>query len=289
MTNAIFSSFIVTETMESQLRLMPDDLRLKFYDALLRFGLHGEEPDFSGMELVAWVPMRDMILYAKQKDETFREKQRVNGKKGGRPKSQDETQNPQEPNDNQDETQNPDKPKKPSESQKSPNGNGNGNENVNVNLKGESVKQNETDLSKPDQLFLHYWQCNPDIFNITAGFDDFERWQRYWSTSPPTCEQIKTAMENFIADVNSGNIERRYIPSKPDKFIFGNWINSCQERRKKPEKHREPEEPERNIGTRRVINETRTQRQVMIDEYQKAQLAEALRQKTGEENNGEPP
>ena len=61
MTNNIFSSFIVTETMESQLRLMPDDLRLKFYDALLRFGLHGEEPDFSGMELVAWMQMKTLI------------------------------------------------------------------------------------------------------------------------------------------------------------------------------------------------------------------------------------
>ena len=99
--------------------------------------------------------------------------------------------------------------------------------------KQDNENEKPTDLSEPKNLFMNYWQHNPDIFNITAGFDDFKKWQRYWATSPPTCEQVKRAFENFIADVKSGDIERRYIPSKPDLFIAGNWINTCQERRKK--------------------------------------------------------
>ena len=116
----MFSTFVVTETMESQLAIMPADLQLKYFWALMRFGLHGEEPDFSGMELVAWVPMRDMILHAKRKDEKWREKQRENGKKGGRPKSHPNPENPGEP-------------KKASPSQKSPNDNDNDNDNLNGN------------------------------------------------------------------------------------------------------------------------------------------------------------
>ena len=125
------------------------------------------------------------------------------------------------------------------DSQSKPSNYSDSNLDTNINLDSNSntdLQDGEADISTSQKIFMHYWQHNPDIFNITASFDDFNKWQKYWSTSPPSCDQIKRAMENFIADVKSGDIERRYIPSKPDLFISGNWINTCQERRRKSDK-----------------------------------------------------
>ncbi|MDR1230029.1 MAG: hypothetical protein LBK61_01370, partial [Spirochaetaceae bacterium] len=37
-------------------------------------------------------------------------------------------------------------------------------------------------------------------------------------------------LENFIADVRSGAIPRRYVPSTPDGFVLRGWILKCQTR-----------------------------------------------------------
>jgi len=46
--------------------------------------------------------MRDLILYSKRKDATWREKQRKNGEKGGRPKTQNNPDKPKETQNNPD-------------------------------------------------------------------------------------------------------------------------------------------------------------------------------------------
>jgi len=215
MADNFFASFVVTETMESQLRLMPDDMRLKYFDALLRFGLHGEEPEFSGMELVAWIPMRDMIAHAKRKDKAFREKQRTNGTKGGRPK------NPPEPAITHGNPENPPEPKKPSENPESQEDNGNGNVNVNGNV---NLNHNEAECdfpNDPQKLFVHIWQHTPDVFNALARIESPNEWNHFWATAPPSCDEVRAVMQNVIADVESGALERRFIAKSPDKFVLG--------------------------------------------------------------------
>jgi hypothetical protein len=86
-------------------------------------------------------------------------------------------------------------------------------------------------ITDPQKMFLHYWQHAPDIFNITARIGSPKEWENYWKTAPPNCEQVKTAMENFIADVRCGAIELRYVPKKPDRFVLNGWIITCQKRR----------------------------------------------------------
>ena len=102
-----FSTFVLSETTVNQINALPDTMQLKYYKAVADYGLNGIEPDFIGMELAVWISMRDLILHTKRKDEKWRQKQQENGKKGGRPKTQN----------------NPDEPKKPTETQNNPDDN----------------------------------------------------------------------------------------------------------------------------------------------------------------------
>ncbi len=77
-----FSTFVMSETTFNQINVLPDDLQLKFYRAVSNYGIYGIEPKFTGIELALWIPMRDLILNSKQKNEEWLKKQRENGKKG---------------------------------------------------------------------------------------------------------------------------------------------------------------------------------------------------------------
>jgi hypothetical protein len=89
-----FSTFVISQTTLSQIRALPSEIQLKFFWAVSSYGMDGVEPDFEGLELAVWIPMRDLILHSKRKDEAWRQRQRKNGSKGGRPKTQDNPENP---------------------------------------------------------------------------------------------------------------------------------------------------------------------------------------------------
>ncbi|MEL3905537.1 MAG: DUF6291 domain-containing protein [Treponema sp.] len=74
-------SFIFYETFAKQLDCLSDELQLKFYKAITRYGLYGEEPHFTGLELSVWIPIKTGIDNAKSR----REKTTTDGKRGGRP------------------------------------------------------------------------------------------------------------------------------------------------------------------------------------------------------------
>ena len=88
------------------------------------------------------------------------------------------------------------------------------------------------DFSKsPEKLFLHIWQTTPgNIFNALARIESPKEWARFWSTAPPTCDEVRRVMQNVIDDVNSGAIERRYIPKTPDRFVIGGGFTRHKER-----------------------------------------------------------
>jgi hypothetical protein len=96
MAETKFSTFMMSETTLNQIKALPQEMQLKYFWAVADFGINGIEPKFDGVELAIWIPMRDLILNSKRQDEAWRDKQRRNGKKGGRPRKipvNPETQN----------------------------------------------------------------------------------------------------------------------------------------------------------------------------------------------------
>jgi hypothetical protein len=57
----IFNSFVLCETTFKQINDLPENYRLKFYEAVCNYGIYGIEPDFSGLENTVWISMKDII------------------------------------------------------------------------------------------------------------------------------------------------------------------------------------------------------------------------------------
>ena len=81
-------SFIFYETFAKQLKLLDKELRYRFYEAIIEYGLYGTAPDFTGLEACAWIPIQEAIDNAKAR----RVKNINDGKKGGRPEIPQEVQ-----------------------------------------------------------------------------------------------------------------------------------------------------------------------------------------------------
>jgi hypothetical protein len=84
------------------------------------------------------------------------------------------------------------------------------------------------------QHFIARWQQNADVFNCLARLKQPRDWQAFWKKNTMTLEQIDLAIDNFIASIKSGAIERIYIPSSPDTFVLNGWIARCLSPVKKP-------------------------------------------------------
>lgn len=74
-------SFIFYESFKRQLDELDDDDKLRFYEAIVTYGIDGIEPNFSGIAKALWLQFKFVI------DETAarRNQNTENGKKGGRP------------------------------------------------------------------------------------------------------------------------------------------------------------------------------------------------------------
>jgi hypothetical protein len=77
----VFESFVVSETTYRQIKDLPPDQKLRFYDAIMEFGLYDKSPSFTGVELSAWIPMHDLIQNAKDKRAEYSERQRQKAQK----------------------------------------------------------------------------------------------------------------------------------------------------------------------------------------------------------------
>jgi len=76
-----FKRFQMSETTFNQIDSLPEDMQLKFYKAVCNYGLNLIEPDFAGVELSIWIPMKDLIDSSKERSKVNSD----NGKKGGAP------------------------------------------------------------------------------------------------------------------------------------------------------------------------------------------------------------
>ena len=123
------NSFVFYETFESVIEELPEEMQLKFYKYIKQYGLHGIEPEVTGIEKAIWT----QIQFAIDQAQNRRKRAIENGNKGGRP-NKTITQK------NQTITQN-----NPDITQAKPNNNLNVNVNVNAN---DNVNVNDNVKSK---------------------------------------------------------------------------------------------------------------------------------------------
>lgn len=96
----------------------------------------------------------------------------------------------------------------------------------------ETIKEKADDSKMPEEqkLFLKLWHTTKDkdgicIFQVMAPIENPKDWKRYWEESKPTKEQIEKAFANFADGINSGAIQRRWIPATPDRFVLKGGIS----------------------------------------------------------------
>ena len=101
--------------------------------------------------------------------------------------------------------------------------------------KEEAASQGETEPSqKQAEHFISIWTQNPDVFNFTATIKDKQGWDKFWKACTFSESDIDARMENYIAGVKSGVVERLYIPTSPDRFVLDGLLSRSAEPFKKP-------------------------------------------------------
>ena len=124
--------FIFYGSFMKALSTLPDDERLKAYDAICRYALYGENPECDGAALG--------MFYMAQPQIDANRKRRENGMKGGRPITESEPKpDKKKPNDNQEETKD-----KPNDNQEETTGEPKEKVKDKVKVKEKEVKERET-------------------------------------------------------------------------------------------------------------------------------------------------
>ena len=139
------NSFVFYETFESVIEELPEEMQLKFYRYITQYGLHGIEPEVTGIEKAIWT----QIQFAIDQAQNRRKRAIENGNKGGRPNKTITENNPNETQKNQTITEN-----NPNETQAKPNNNLNVNVNANANANdndnvNDNVKSKGTSCEVP--------------------------------------------------------------------------------------------------------------------------------------------
>ena len=130
------NSFVFYETFELVIEELSEEMQLKFYRYITQYGLHGIEPEVTGIEKAIWT----QIQFAIDQAQNRRKRAIENGNKGGRPNKTITENNPNETQKNQTITEN-----NPNETQAKPNNNlnvnvnANDNDNVNDNVKSKGT------------------------------------------------------------------------------------------------------------------------------------------------------
>ena len=108
---------------------LPDEERLTMYDAVIKYGLDGEDPKLSGLCAALFKLVKPQL--------DANERRYQNGLKGGRKPNENQTRTKQKPNRNQSETKpKPNHNQTETKTEPNVNDNVNDNDNVNVNEKG---------------------------------------------------------------------------------------------------------------------------------------------------------
>ena len=133
----IRDSFVVLKTWGEAIKALPEEYRLECYESLFQYGLTGEMP-----EDISAIAKALLISFSRGMENNIARYHASveNGKKGGRPKKEQPSEENEEPSC---ENENLEKPRKTQENLNQPNHNLNVNDNVNVN---EDVNVNDVKL-----------------------------------------------------------------------------------------------------------------------------------------------
>jgi hypothetical protein len=73
-----YTSFVFYETFYRAIEKLPDNERLAFYDAIVKYGLYGTVPDFKGLELSIFTQIQDSIALSLARYNAGRDANRFN-------------------------------------------------------------------------------------------------------------------------------------------------------------------------------------------------------------------
>jgi hypothetical protein len=89
-----------------------------------------------------------------------------------------------------------------------------------------------SDFENPvERHFIQRYQSEPAIFNMTARIENFTGYKAWWTEYQDKIDiaMIDRMFDNIINGINSGALERRFIPKSPDKLVLNGWIQRGQE------------------------------------------------------------
>lgn len=125
-------SFVFYRSFAEAIKFLPDDERLRLFDGLIAYALDDTEPGFDGVALGMFTLIKPQVDANNRKYE--------NGKKGGRPSNENQTETKTKPNDNQDGTK----------------AEPNVNDNYNANLNSNGKENGSTDVWSLSRSVLSY-------------------------------------------------------------------------------------------------------------------------------------
>lgn len=193
-------SIVFYKSFVEALKELPDDDRLRLYDAIFDFGIYGNEPELSGIDSAVFMLIRPQIEANNRKY--------LNGLKGGRPKTKTK------PNNNQDET----KPKR------NDNVNDNENVNVNVNVNASGLQANASARSLSLSLISYLNSKTGSSYKDSEQIQDLIE-QRL--SEGYTEEDLKLVIDRKCSEWSCDGKMRTYLrPSTLFGDKFGEYLNA---------------------------------------------------------------
>jgi len=186
-------SFIFYRSFAKALKHLPNDDRLKIFDAITNYSLDGEEPELEGISLGFWELIKPQ-LQANNKRFSNGAKGGEYGSKGGRPKKEtpnDENNNPYGVSEN-----NP---------KETPNNNNNVNENVNENDLKEKIQKENFDF-----FDKNFYSVYPGKGNKKQSF---ALWEKLTTTQQREC------LARLPSYLEYCKVASWYQPKDPETFL----------------------------------------------------------------------
>lgn len=228
-------SFVFYRSFFESLKDLPDEQQLKFYRAITEYALDDTEPDFTGLEKSLFTQIKFSLDEAKRRYE----ESRLNGKKGGRPRKEEEKKPPLK-------TEKP-----PFFEKKPPLKTENLNENVDVyvdeneNLNSSTLSQELKPQKYAQEVFDLFEKnnlpcCNKNFISFLQK--DFKFALEYIHNSEELrgihSEDVIQAVKNYISVLQNKNtyLKNKYTFDRlvkiknfkdflPDNFVFENFEN----------------------------------------------------------------
>lgn len=86
----------------------------------------------------------------------------------------------------------------------------------------------DADVSDKRKYFLELWNKNADVLGMGMTIERPKDFSKFFENETVTKEYIKSGIDNFVQAVKSGKLDKRFIPSTPDRFVLKNTLERFQ-------------------------------------------------------------